>query len=70
LVDSQLLTKNIIKRTDKVIPDNLLEQMNCQSSQKENIIKLVTSPFNDLPLYGKTGFKYRTKLIEFKYDPI
>ncbi|MBE9467498.1 MAG: hypothetical protein IMY72_04135 [Bacteroidetes bacterium] len=70
LIDRQLLTKNIIKRTDKAIPDNLLKQMNCQSTQKENIIKLVTSPFNDLPLYGEKGFKYRTKLIEFKYDPI
>lgn len=70
LIDSQLLSKNIIKRTNKTIPERLLEQMNCQSIQKENIIKLVTSPFNDLPLYGEKGFKYRTKLIEFKYDPI
>ena len=70
LIDTKLLAKNIIKRTAKPIPDKLLEQMHNQSIKKENIIKLVTSPFNDLPLYGEKGFKYRTKLIEFKYDPV
>ncbi len=67
LIDSDLFSKNIIKRTEKEIPKELLEKFNELSDEKANILKLIVG-FNELPLYGKTGLKFRTGLIEFKYD--
>ncbi len=67
LIDSKLLSKNIIKRTDKQIPKELIEKINELTSEKSNIIKLIVG-FSELPLYGQLGLKSRTGLIEFKYD--
>jgi hypothetical protein len=67
LIDNDLLSKNIISKTDKKIPDELLKKINDLSIEKSNIIKLIIG-FHELPLYGKAGLKQRTGLIEFKYD--
>lgn len=67
-IDSKELADNIVKRTKLELPENLISELNKLSVQEENIIKLVTSPFNQLPLYGSKGFKFRTQLIDFKYD--
>jgi len=68
LIDSDLLAKKIISKTDKEIPSELLNKINDLSVEKSNIIKLIIG-FHELPLYGKAGLKERTGLIEFKYDP-
>jgi len=67
LIDSKLLSKNIVTRTEKPIPQELVTKFSDLTLEKANIIKLITG-FNELPLYGKMGLKYRTGLIEFKYD--
>lgn len=67
LIDSKLFSKNIIKRTDKAIPQELIEKFNELTPEKSNIIKLIVG-FRELPLYGNVGLKSRTGLIEFKYD--
>jgi hypothetical protein len=67
LIDSELFNKNIIKRTEKNIPEELAKHFTELSVEKSNIIKLIIG-FYDLPFYGKSGFKDRTGLIEFKYD--
>ncbi len=67
-IDSKELTKNIVKRTNKQIPNNLMEKISIMDIKEENIIKLLKSPINDFPLLGKNGFKYRTQLIDIKYD--
>ena len=67
LIDSKLLSKNIVRRTDKTIPTELTERFNDLTLEKENIIKLIVG-FWELPLYGKLGLKDRTGLIEFRYD--
>ena len=58
---------NVIHLTNKELPEELKQQVNNLSIERQNIIKLVTG-FVDLPLYGDRGLKYRTKLIDFKYD--
>lgn len=68
-VDSSLLAKNKIKKTGKEIPTSLLEKLTDLQNQKGNVIKLVTSDFVNLPLFGEKGWKARTGLLEFKYDP-
>lgn len=67
LIDSTLLSKNLVRRTDKEIPSELSNKLNELTIEKQNIIKLVVE-FWELPLYGKYGLKDRTGLIEFKYD--
>lgn len=67
LIDSKLLSKNRVTRTDKEIPQELIAKFSELTNEKSNIIKLITG-FNELPLYGAMGFKSRTGLIEFKYD--
>ncbi len=67
LIDNHLFSKNIVRRTDKSIPNDLLRKFDELTVEKENILKLIVG-FNELPLYGKTGLKSRTGLIEFKYD--
>jgi len=67
LIDSKLLAKNIIKRTQKEIPKELSDKFTELTIEKANIIKLIVG-FWELPLYGRSGLKDRTGLIEFKYD--
>jgi len=67
LINSKLLSSNIVKRTEKEVPKELLNNFSELTVEKSNIIKLIVG-FNELPLYGKMGLKYRTGLIEFKYD--
>jgi hypothetical protein len=68
-VDGDLLTNNIVKLTDKQIPQELKDEYERLKSnhEKQNIIKLLIG-FSDLPLVGTSGLKSRTGLIEFKYD--
>ena len=66
-VKADALKTNIIIRTKKPIPDALKKSIDTLSIERQNIIKLVTG-FVDLPLYGDRGLKFRTKLIDFKYD--
>lgn len=67
LIDTKLLAKNIVKRSSKEIPRELSDKFNELTLEKANIIKLILG-FCELPLYGKSGLKDRTGLIEFKYD--
>jgi hypothetical protein len=68
-VDSNLISKNIIKKTGKEIPEALLKKLNDLGNQKGNVIKLLTSDLVSLPFFGEKGLKARTGLLEFKYDP-
>jgi len=58
---------NLLKLTKKEVPQELKERVENMSTERQNIIKLVMG-FVNLPLYGDRGLKYRTKLIDFKYD--
>ena len=68
-INSKALVKNRIQKTTKEIPSELKEQIGKISIEKNNVIKLVTSDFVNLPLFGERGLKARTGLIDFKYDP-
>jgi hypothetical protein len=67
LIDAKSLSKNIVIRTEKEIPQELLIKFEDTPIEKTNVIKLVIG-FEELPLYGAMGLKYRTGLIEFRYD--
>lgn len=67
-VESAALRNNNLKRTDKPIPSKLLLSMKRLDSEQQYIVTLLSSPLNDLSLYGDKGLKYRTRLLDFKYD--
>lgn len=68
-IDGKALSKNRVSKTKKEIPAELKEQISKLSTEKNNVIKLVTADFVNLPLFGEKGLKARTGLIDFKYDP-
>jgi len=67
LIDGVQLTKKIVKRTEKEVPEELITQFLNNSTERSNIIKLVIG-FAELPLYGEVGLKQRSGLLDFKYD--
>lgn len=68
LIHGELLTKKIIKRTEKSLPEEFIKEFLNISTERRNIIKLVIG-FAELPLYGSVGLKQRSGLLDFKYDP-
>ena len=68
LIDSDLLLKSRVKRTEKLLPDALQKRIAEVPIRLRNVITLIESPFTELSLYGAKGFKFRTKLIDYKYD--
>lgn len=67
LIDGELLTKKVVKRTEKVLNQELIKEFLNISEERRNIIKLVIG-FAELPLYGAVGLKQRSGLLDFKYD--
>lgn len=67
-IESESLTNGIIKRTRTPIPHELLVHMNQLDEQQHYVISLIQSPLNELPLTGDKGLKFRTKLLDFRYD--
>ena len=68
LIDSEKLKRSRIKRTEKQLPEALQERIAEVPTRLKNVITLIESPFTEIPLYGNKGFKFRTKLIDYKYD--
>lgn len=68
LIDQESLNNNWVKRTDRPLPKAISDRLEILNTREANVIKLVTSPLSDLPMYGSKGFKFRTGLLDFKYD--
>lgn len=67
-IDSKMLIQNRVVRTDKSIPSQLSDRMDNLNVMQRNVINIIQSPLNDLELYGSGGLKFRTKLLDYKYD--
>lgn len=68
-IEKERLLNNTIKKTDKPVPQVLLSQFTNSTDEVKNVIKLVVNDFVELGLFGNSGLKARTGLIDFKYDP-
>ncbi|HIH5775813.1 TPA: ABC-three component system middle component 5 [Citrobacter werkmanii] len=68
LIEVMPLERDLIKRTDKSIPDGLLISMCDFLNTKEEIYTFIISKLSQFPLTGKDGLKDRTNLMEFRYD--
>lgn len=68
LIEQNDLIGNRLVRTTKSIPKTLTTRMEQLQEPEKYILELVASPLNELPLYGEKGLKFRTKLLDYKYD--
>ena len=66
--DEIIDSKKIFDKMKTEIPLQLKQKIENPSERINNIIKLFTGPFSNISLLGDKGLKYRTGLIEFKYD--
>lgn len=68
IVNKDYLQENRISNINKNIFDDYAEDFKDLSVQEENAIKLLTSHFYQISLFGVDGLKSRTGLLESKYD--
>ncbi|CAL2061995.1 ABC-three component system middle component 5 [Tenacibaculum sp. 190524A05c] len=68
IVNKDYLQENRISNINKNIFTDYSVDFKNLSVQEENAIKLLTSHFYQVSLFGKDGLKSRTGLLESKYD--
>lgn len=68
LVEKDYLTENRVTKIDKTLFEGILKNYEPLSDRESNIIKIMTTYFYNMPLYGEKGFKDRTNLLEYRYD--
>lgn len=68
IINKDYLQENRISNINKDIFADYSEDFKKLSDQEENAIKLLTSHFYQISLFGGDGLKSRTGLLESKYD--
>ena len=68
IVNKDYLTTNRITTISHDVLKNYMSKLEKLSRQEENTVKLLTSHFYQMSLYGEYGLKDRSKLLESKYD--
>lgn len=68
IINKDYLQENRISNINKNIFSDYNEDFENLSIQEENAIKLLTSHFYQVSLFGIDGLKSRTGLLESKYD--
>ncbi|KPQ12990.1 MAG: hypothetical protein HLUCCX10_14400 [Algoriphagus marincola HL-49] len=68
IINKDYLQENRISNVNKDIFSDYSEDFKNLSVQEENAIKLLTSHFYQISLFGIDGLKSRTGLLESKYD--
>lgn len=68
VINKDYFQLNRITKVNKDLLTDYLKENASFSERELNIIKIMTSYFNFMPLYGTKGLKSRTNLLEYKYD--
>ncbi|WP_231372749.1 ABC-three component system middle component 5 [Aureivirga sp. CE67] len=68
IVNKDYLTTNRINSISSELIEDYISKLEKLTNQEENTIKLLTSHFYQMSLYGEYGLKDRSKLLESKYD--
>lgn len=68
LIDPELLLKQKVKVTDAARMQQVMSQLEEMPQAESNIIAWLNLCFRTIPLNGTYGLKYRTQLLEYKYD--
>ena len=70
LIDAILLAQGEVRKTQKQIPQELALAIDEANVRDNAVIGFLTGPFAQLGLYGPKGLKYRSFLLEYRYDPV
>lgn len=68
IINKDYLSSNRITNINKDVLEKYMIKLEPLNSQEHNTLKLLTSHFYQISLYGENGLKERTKLLESKYD--
>lgn len=68
IINKDYLILNKVTLIDKGKLEDVLFTYSGMSDRELNIIKIMTTYFYTMPLYGEGGLKNRTNLLEYKYD--
>ena len=68
IINKDFLKLNQIIFLDKGMLKEFYKEFEELPEREKNIIKIMTSYFHQMPLYGEKGLKSRTNLIEHRYD--
>ncbi len=68
LIDKNFLSENRVTKIKNIDLVETLKEFEPLSERELNIIKIMTSYFCNMPLYGDNGLKDRTNLLEYRYD--
>jgi len=68
LINKDYLSSNRITIISEIKVKSYIEKLKKLESQELNTIKLLTSHFYQISLFGEYGLKHRSKLLESKYD--
>lgn len=68
IINKDFFKLNLINEIDKNLLKDFSKEFEELSTREQNIVKIMTSYFYRMPLYGNKGLKDRTHLIEHRYD--
>ena len=68
LIDPEMLLQQKVSVTDAEKMHQVMSQLDVMSPEDANVLSWLMLSFRNTPLNGVDGLKYRTKLIESKYD--
>lgn len=68
IINKDYLTLNRINSVNKDLLQDFIKENTSFTERENNVIKIMTSYFNVMPLYGTNGLKNRTNLLEYRYD--
>ena len=68
LLEKQAFERGVVRRTDKVLPEEFSERVLSARLTKEEWFKVVVNEFPRARFTGSNGLKSRTGLMEYRYD--
>lgn len=68
IIDKELLKENRVSVISKDILIDYSKKFEELTTKEKNLIKILTSHFYQMPMFGENGLKKRSNLIESKYD--
>jgi hypothetical protein len=68
IINKSFLNENRVTIISKDILKEHVSKFETLSVKEQNVISLMTSHFSQISMFGPTGLKARTKLLESRYD--
>ena len=67
VIESKRLKNGYVKRTELLLPDNILKSITNQSGEKMKILEFIKNELDNIPV---SSLKERSGLIEYRYDKV